>query len=107
MVSDAEIILSEVHENSVHAVVSFSTLSYIRDLKGALLGIHRVLKPIGVVVLDFPTPPVSGSGCLRPVSELSATSTITITPREVVSLIREDVDELVEGMSEAAKSVID
>ena len=53
MVSDAEA-LSEVPESSVDGVVSFSTLRYVPDLKRALLAIHRVLKPNGVAVLDFP-----------------------------------------------------
>lgn len=53
MVSDAEA-LSEVPENSVDGVVSFSTLRYVPDLKQALLAIRRVLKPKGVAVLDFP-----------------------------------------------------
>jgi ubiquinone/menaquinone biosynthesis C-methylase UbiE len=53
MVSDAEV-LSEVPENSVDRVVSFSALRYVPDLKRALLAIRRVLKPNGVAVLDFP-----------------------------------------------------
>ena len=53
MVSDAEV-LSEVPENSVDGVVSFSTLRYVPDLKRALLAIRRVLKPNGVAILDFP-----------------------------------------------------
>jgi SAM-dependent methyltransferase len=53
MVSDAEA-LSEVPENSVDGVISFSALRYVPDVKRALLAIRRVLKHNGVAVLDFP-----------------------------------------------------
>ena len=52
-VADAES-LSEIGDESVDGVVSFSALRYVPDLRRALLAIRRVLKPDGVAVLDFP-----------------------------------------------------
>lgn len=53
MVSDAEA-LTELSENAVDGVVSFSTLRYVPDVEQALRAIRRVLKPNAAAVLDFP-----------------------------------------------------
>jgi ubiquinone/menaquinone biosynthesis C-methylase UbiE len=53
VVSDAEA-LSEIPAGSVDGVVSFSALRYVPDVRQAFVAIRRVLKPTGVVVVDFP-----------------------------------------------------
>lgn len=51
--ADAET-LSGVPEAAYDGAVSFSALRYVPDLPRALTAIHRVLKPGGTAVLDFP-----------------------------------------------------
>jgi ubiquinone/menaquinone biosynthesis C-methylase UbiE len=52
-VADAETLV-EVPDRSVDGVVSFSALRYVPDVGRALRAIHRVLRPNGVAVVDFP-----------------------------------------------------
>lgn len=53
VVSDAEG-LAEVPSESMDGVVSFSALRYVPDIRKALGAVHRVLRPGGAAVLDFP-----------------------------------------------------
>lgn len=46
--------LSQFPDGRFDGVVSFSTLRYVANLPRALLEIHRVLKPGGTAVVDFP-----------------------------------------------------
>jgi SAM-dependent methyltransferase len=53
IVSDAEE-LSEIADNTLDGVVSFSALRYVPNLPNALRAIRRILRPNGVAVVDFP-----------------------------------------------------
>jgi SAM-dependent methyltransferase len=53
LVSDAETLI-DLPDNSADGVVSFSTLRYVPSLDLALQAIHRVLRPQGTAVFDFP-----------------------------------------------------